>query len=401
MSDLAAELPDLLLAPGDLDLPAVARLFTSTFDADGSIVFVVDVVGRDLYVGAADPPGGAAEKALRIPVGYGVAGLVAQNAHAVILVCDSPRNSVHRQLMGIGPDQGVSRMCFPARGLGSTTVAVVSVHRHRPVPFSDAELVRAQRIADLVGLRLHAQGLLGAAREHQSQRDRLIAQAISAQEAERRRIAGDLHDSVTQTVASLAFHLSAAEVGLGAPEEDRSVDDALAQILEAHRLAVLVYDETRAAISGLHSLILDDLGLVAALESLTQRVPQLDIEFRGESAERIGDVPEHCAAVLYRIAQEMINNAVKHAEAQRAVLSLRRVGGEVVLSITDDGIGFDLSSVRSIEAESPGEHYGLSSIAERCALIGARLRIDSVEGRGTAVIVELPLEQNQPLLGST
>lgn len=390
--DLTA-LHELLQAPGDLDLTAAARLFTTIFEADGSLLFVVDAMGKELRVGAADPPGGVVERALRIPIGYGVAGLVALNGQAVSLVADSPRNSAHRELLGLGRDQTVSRMCFPAHGIGSTIVAVVSVHRNRPLRFTEAELARAKRLADLVGLRLFAQSLLGMAEEHRSQRDRLIAHAISALEAERRKIAGDLHDGVTQALASLAFHLSAADSGLHADEQGNpSAAEALVQIKSARRLAGLAYDETRSAISGLHSLILDDLGLVAALESLTRTVPQLDIEFRGDSAERVADVPDHCAAVLYRIAQEAINNCIKHAEAQRAVLSIRRVGDAVILGITDDGVGFDVESVRAADGDAArGEHFGLSSIAERCALIGAALRIDSVEGRGTAVIVELPL----------
>ncbi len=393
-------LHDLLLVPRDVDLLAVARLFTASFDADGSIVFVLDMAGRELRVGAADPPGGVVEKALHIPVGYGVAGLVAANGRAVTLVDDAPRNSAHRQLMGLGPGATVARMCLPSRGVGSAIAGVVSVHRHRPLPFTDTELDRAQRIADLVGLRLYAQNLLGAVDEHRSQRDRLIAQAVSAQEAERRRIAGDLHDGVTQVLASLTFHLSAAQVGLSSSRDgNQATAEALHRIRDARRLADLAYDETRAAVSGLHSLILDDLGLVAALESLTQTVPQLEIEFRGDSADRIRGVPDHCAAVLYRIAQEAINNAVKHAEAQRAILSIRRVGDTVVLGLTDDGVGFDAGAVRGQDVASREEQFGLSSIAERCALIGARLRIESVEGRGTAVIVELPV--GPPRTGQT
>ena len=100
-------------------------------------------------------------------------------------------------------------------------------------------------------------------------------------------------------------------------------------------------------------------------------------------------LPDHAAAALYRIAQEALNNAAKHADARRAVVSLRRVGTAVVLAVSDDGVGFDAQKVRSRSlSKGDAEHYGLSSIAERCALIGAALRIDSVEGRGTAVIVE-------------
>lgn len=384
------DLHELLLVPGELDLGAVALLLTSELGADGAIILLIDPDGRELVVGAAQPPS-PAEAALRIPVGFGVTGLVAQNGNAVTLVDDSPRNSAHREVLGLAEGQTVSRVCVPAHGLAQVIVGVVSVHRHSSEAFTPEDLRRAQTCADLVGLRLFAQGLLGDVREHQSQRDRLIAQAISAQEAERRKIAGDLHDGVTQALASLAFHLSAADVTLTTMADPPDVvTSALLQIHDARRLARLAYDDTRAAVSGLHSLLLEDLGLFAALESLTQTVPQLDIEFRSDSAEQIGEVPDHSAAVLYRIAQEAINNIVKHARADNVVLSLRRVGEVIVLGVTDDGVGFDVAAARSPSvANERNEHFGLSSIAERCALIGARLRIDSVEGRGTAVIVEV------------
>jgi two-component system NarL family sensor kinase len=383
----------LLLAQRDLDLQAVARSFAECFDGDRSLVLTVDGTGKELEVAAAHPQGGAAERALRIPVGYGVAGLVALNGHAVRLDDDSPRNDAHRKLLSIAPGESVARMCVPARGLPGSIVAVISLYRHSARPFRDADVARAQPLADLLGLRLHAQRLLNTADANRSDRDRLIAQAISAQEAERRLIAGDLHDGVMQALVSLTFHLSAADVSLARTcAEPASVLEAGVQIQAARRLARLAYDETRAAISGMHSLILDDLGLVAALQSLTQSVPQLDIEFRSDHDGHFEDVPNHCAAALYRIAQEAINNAVKHAEVRRAVLSIRRVSDLVVLGVADDGAGFDVQSVRTSSlSSSDAQHFGLSSIAERCALIGATLRIDSIEGRGTALIVELPL----------
>lgn len=384
---------DLVLATGDVDLVAAARLFAEMLAADGAVVFLVDPERRQLEVGAAYPVPETEEPALRIPVGYGVTGLVALNGRPVMIVDDSPRNPAHRRLLGLAPDETISRLVVPAHAMGAAVVAVVAVHRRSSEGFTSQDRERIQRCADLLGLRLYAQGLLGAAEEHRSERDRLIAQAISAQEAERRRIAGDLHDGVTQALASLAFHLSAADTALSTLETSTpAVAGPKAQIEAARRLAGLAYDETRAAISGLHSLMLDDLGLVAALESLTQNVPQLEVEFRGDTAEEIGEVPDHMAAVLYRIAQEAVNNAVKHAEATRAVLSIRRVGDSLVLSVTDDGVGFDAQSVREQTGTVEfGEHYGLATIAERCALIGATLRIDSAEDRGTAVMVELPL----------
>ncbi|GAA1509591.1 GAF domain-containing sensor histidine kinase [Nocardioides humi] len=399
MADLT-RIHELLVVPGEVDLRGVGRAFAELFEADGATVFIV--VDTDLTVGGAHPGDSAAARELRVPVGYGVVGLVAHSGNSVTIVDDSPRNPHHRALLGLDEEEVVSRLCVPAHGLEGTIVAVVSVHRRDRRPFEADDLARAQRLADLVGIRLYAEGLRGDAEDHHAMRDRLIAQAISAQEAERRRIAGDLHDGVTQALASLSFHLSAAHTGLAAAlrgtEEvvDPRLTGALGEIAAARRLAGLAYDETRAAITGLHSLLLEDLGLVAALESLCQILPQVDVEFRTDDQSEFVAVPDHAAAALFRIAQEALNNAIKHAEAQRVVLSLRRVGDAAVLGVTDDGAGFDVEAVRGRGRSAAAEHFGLESIVERAALVGATLRIDSIEGRGTAVIVEFPLPSGAP-----
>jgi len=240
-----------------------------------------------------------------------------------------------------------------------------------------------------------------AVNRHRTERDQLIKQAVSAQEAERRRIAFDLHDGVTTALASMSFHLSAADLTVAElaardPKVERDFARARSDLVNARELADLAYHQTRAAISGLHSLVLDDLGLVAAMESLVQTAangegaPSIDLLV--DPAADLDDIPDHVAAALYRIAQEALANAVKHAEADRVVLSLRRVGDSIVLGCADDGQGFDPAERRTVRAgDADGtQHFGLSSIAERCALIEASLRIESVPERGTTVLVELP-----------
>lgn len=401
---MSCDLLALFAQPQEVDLAEVCRAFAECADAAGAIVFGSD--GEELTVAAAFPGDRQAQAGLSLPVGFGVTGLVARNGQPVLLDDDSPRNPAYRALLRLGPTGHVARMCLPARGGDGSTAGVVAVHREPERPFSRDDLDRLQPWVDLLGLWLQNRQLLAAVHDHRSDRDRLIAQAISAQEAERRRIAFDLHDGVTTALASMSFHLSAAELTLSEPESEAGdpTARARAEIAAATALANLAYAQTRAAISGLHSLVLDDLGLVAALESLTQTAPQLDVEFRADPAGAFSDVPDHCAAALYRIAQEAISNTVRHARASRAVLSLRRVSDLVVLGVTDDGVGFDLKQKQDERAviDQPAGvagHFGLSSIAERCALVGASLRIESMPGHGTAVIVELPLSPSAPEAG--
>ena len=117
------------------------------------------------------------------------------------------------------------------------------------------------------------------------------------------------------------------------------------------------------------------------------------IELVVAPAAAVDEIPDHAAAALYRITQEALANAVKHADADRIVLSLRGVGDSIVLGCADDGKGFDATehpTARAVDADG-AQHFGLSSIAERCAMIEASLRVESSPGRGTTVLVELPI----------
>lgn len=365
--------------------------------ADSVVVFAVD--DDDLFVAASGPRDPRIAESLRIPLGFGITGQVAQDGRPVRIDKDSPRNVIHRRLIGLGPGESVARVCAPIPGLYGEIVGVLAAYRHSSRPFTDDELARATELASPLGLRMHTEQLWVAVGRHRAERDRLIAAAISAQEDERRRIAFDLHDGVTTALATLSFHLNAADLAV---RDLADADAARAQIAAAQQLADLAYHQTRSAISGLHSMVLDDLGLVAALESLVQGAapdPGTEVEVLADPPQVLGDIPPHAASALYRVAQEALSNAVRHAQAKRIVLSLRRSGDELVFACTDDGRGFDATAPRS-ERTTPEDptrhHFGLSSIEQRAALLGADLRLESTPGHGTRVIVELPLEVTEP-----
>ena len=383
-----------------MSTPLSAHELATLLGADGVVVLGVD--GPDLAVHDVWPANPAVAPMLRIPIGFGVTGLVARNAEPVRLRDDSPRNPIHRQLLGLRPEETIARLCLPALGVQGTVAGVVAFHRSPSHPFTRHELELAAPHVALVGLTLHAEQLWRQAHHHRSERDRLIEAAISAQEAERRRIAHDLHDGVTTVLASMSFQLSAVALSVSslsaagrARDRERLAERAKAEVSSARVLADLAYEQTRTAISGLHSLVLGDLGLSAALESLAtmatgDHAPTLDLLVDPDESFR--DVPDHAAAALFRIAQEAIGNAVKHAQADRIVLSLRRVGDAVVLGCTDDGVGFDPAERRTQRGDDHAQHFGLSSIAERCALVEAALRVESMPGRGTTLLVELPIQ---------
>jgi PAS domain S-box-containing protein len=213
-------------------------------------------------------------------------------------------------------------------------------------------------------------------------RRRLLVKLQSAQGEERRRIADDLHDDSVQVMT--AAHLRAQEL------VERIGDDELrlaaAELRDTLRDAV---GRLRHLLFELHPPSLDREGLAAALRAYGAGRPEPSVVVEdGLPAEP----PEDVRTLLFRIAQEAITNARKHAEADRVRVMLDPLDQGVRLRIVDDGCGFDLSIV---DDPDPG-HIGLSGMIERAELAGGRLRIDSRRGEGTAIEVWLPLGEAEP-----
>ncbi|GAB1692180.1 GAF domain-containing protein [Krasilnikovia sp. M28-CT-15] len=368
-------------------LDRAAAAVTAALGADGCLVFRVaddgdlvltaglPVAGGPALTAGQPQPGGAA---LRIPRGFGVTGRVAADGLPAVLVDDHPRNARHRELMGLGPGEPVSRLCVPARVPGGT-VAVLAVFSRRRRAFTRPEVDTAQAVADLVALRVQLSGQAAAIEGYRDLRDTAVATTVTMQEAERRRIAGDLHDGVTQAIASLSFRLSAATAALRAGD----FGDAARQVDAARSLADLAFGETRSAITGLRSPILDDLGLAAGLASLARNVPNLPIQVDAQDLR----LPEHVSTSLFRVAQEAVHNIVRHADASRAVIRLAKHGHTAMLTVTDDGRGFEPSG----QALRPnGTPHGLRGMAERARLLGGELHVRSRPEEGTTIEVRIP-----------
>ena len=363
-------------------LNRAAALFAEGWRTDGALIWQVLPDGEIAPV-AGYPPGLPDLGSARMPVGSGVVGRVAAEAIPVALVDDNPRNQAHRQLLGLPLGGLVSRLCVPARLPSGSVVAVVALHQRQRRVFTPQETEQCQQGADLLALRI---GLDTAAASEATQRailDGLVAATVTAQEAERRRVATDLHDGVSQAIVGLAFHLSAADTALAAGDPDY----ASTQVAAARSLADLAMGETRAAITGLHSPVIDDLGLAAGLTSMARVIPNLDIDVAADEVE----LSEAVTVSLFRIAQEAIQNVVKHAKAEHASIQLVQRGSSVVLSISDDGDGFAPPPGDGLSAGAATGRYGLAGMAERARLIDGRFSIRSTPGAGTTIEVTVPI----------
>ena len=203
---------------------------------------------------------------------------------------------------------------------------------------------------------------------------------------ERNRLARDLHDSVTQTLFSVVLNAEAAVTMLGrnGGEASQAQAHSRAQLEKVRDLARDALQEMRSLIFELRPAELEADGLVATLRKhidVVQRVRRMEITLTVEGERRLAPDVEQG---LFRIAQEALNNALKHAQARRidVTLDLRR---GAVLTVSDDGTGFD---VDSLEARS--KRLGLTSMRERAEAIDARWSIESAPGGGTRVRIEAP-----------
>ncbi|WP_329557234.1 HAMP domain-containing sensor histidine kinase [Streptomyces sp. NBC_00696] len=205
------------------------------------------------------------------------------------------------------------------------------------------------------------------------------ARVLTAQEAERRRIAQELHDEVGQTMTAVLLSLERAAV-----EAEEPLRGELRQVQEITRGSL---DEVRRLVRRLRPGVLEDLGLVSALTSLTT-------EFSTHAGLRVvrglcsglPELDQQTELVLYRVAQEALTNAARHAEADQVDVSLRHTDETVVLAVVDDGRGTGVAR----------EGAGIRGMRERALLIGATLDVTSQPKAGTRIRLTVPVPRKQP-----
>jgi signal transduction histidine kinase len=225
---------------------------------------------------------------------------------------------------------------------------------------------------------------LAAEVTRQGERKRMLGRVLQATEEERTRIASDLHDGPVQALAILSYNAHRARRKLSTQDLE-SADKLMGTVEQSLEEEVKVL---RRLMSDLRPPVLDNRGLAAALsEQVTnfERDHQIDSAVDVALASRLAPELE---TVLYRVVQESLNNIAKHAGAQHVGVEVVATNGNVVLKVSDDGVGFQAGE--EIELLKGG-HYGLAGMRERVAMAGGRLDVQSAPGRGTTIEVALPV----------
>lgn len=203
------------------------------------------------------------------------------------------------------------------------------------------------------------------------------------QELDRRRIARDLHDTSLQNLTHMIHKLELASMYI-----DKDVIQAKLEIAAVSKSINSIIDEIREIIFDLRPMSFDDLGLKETIKNMLDKIRKISGIIVIEDIDAIDDLylnREECLLGIFRIIQECLNNVCKHAKAKHLRVSLKDKASYILLEIVDDGIGFDIETVKNKE-----RHFGLFIMKERVEMMSGNLEIVSNEENGTKVIVQIP-----------
>lgn len=236
-------------------------------------------------------------------------------------------------------------------------------------------------VQEIEDLRQALDQMSRAVQASQAQLREYIRIITLAQEDERTRLARDLHDDTVQNLIALGQQVQMIQRSL-----ERDPKAASQRLSEVRGLTEKAVQDLRAMIQGLRPSYLTELGLVAALEMLAEQEknPSIAFEVAGEARR----LPADTELALYRIAQEAVNNIRKHSHAQNAHLQLQFSAEQLLMSIKDDGQGFQVPPLQRLSVDG---HYGLVGMQERAQLINASLTISSTPPAGTTVQISVPI----------
>ncbi len=318
-------------------------------------------------------------------LGEGIAGRVAQTGEAIWVedISKDPRTAYPDIIKAEGLRSFAS---VPLRSK-EKVLGVMNIASHEARKFSSEDIQLLESIAAQIAVDVENAKLHQEVQRKDEIRGELLREIFSIQEEERRRIARELHDETSQSLASLAASLEAVVGMLPA-----NVDKAKAESRKAQALSIGILDEIHKLIYELRPTLLDDLGLVAAARWLADNnlgVAGVTVNFK--TVGRESRLPPQLEATLFRVIQEAVNNIAKHAHAKNVGISLHFSKSVIGVHVRDDGKGFDVQEALSSKDRPRG--LGLLGMKERIELVNGSLTIRSHPGSGTVITIKIPLNR--------
>ena len=318
-------------------------------------------------------------------LGEGVAGRVAQTGEAILL--EDISKDARAAHPGLITTEGLKAFASVPLRSKEKVLGVLNIASHDSRQFSSDDLQLLSNIAAQVAVAVENAKLHQEIQRQDEARGELLREIFSIQEEERKRIARELHDETSQTLASLVANLEAVAGSL--PADATTVKDRLKKL---QSLSIGILDGMHRLIYELRPTLLDDLGLVAATRWLAEKNLKsagVAINFRVVGVER--RLSTQLETTIFRVIQEAITNIARHARANKASIALHFTRNAIKVDMKDNGAGFDVEEAISSKQRPRG--LGLLGMKERVELFNGSFTIRSHSGGGTEIRIKVPLEQ--------
>jgi len=364
----------------------IIKLFMNTTGADSSCIMIFDDETKKFVVSSSSNLSKKFTHRVRLPLSDPVIEDFITIRHEMAV--PSLKEGYPSLLFEEAMKEGVKSLLALPLLVEEKLIGIVCIFRNREGEFSSRELAYLSAMAAQVAIALENANLYASSREKQVRVEQLLSKVIVAQEEERKWIAGEIHDSIAQSMVGILTKVQTSQSLLTV-----SPDKVPHELEELRKIVAESVKEVRQIIFNLRPTSLDDLGLVASLENLIKRIERegaLEVELIVNERDR--RVPPILETVAYRIVQEALNNVKKHSRARKAWVELYFEPAKLSIKIVDNGKGFNWADISQKFKE--GESFGLFSMKERAQLMGGSVDISSNENKGTTVSVQIPIERS-------
>ena len=356
-------------------LRKVLEITASTFGAQLGTILLREPEGDGLRLAATVGFGSELEEDYCVRPGEGFSGRVAAGGEPDLLVLegngsDEPSPILRRHAKSV--------WAVPLKKNSEETIGVLELGFAVPYRWMPTEKELMRAMADRSALAIDRMRMTDALRERESRIAELSAHLLRVQEEERKHISRELHDETGQGLMVTRLYLGMLEASLRSRTSQVKIQEALS-----------VVDRTieglRRMIARLSPLVLQELGLVAALRKEAKDLSKsTGVKTRVEVPDDLGRFGPEAETAIYRVVQEALHNVAKHAQAKNVAVQVGREQNNIKLLVEDDGIGFVQKGV------SRGRSFGLSGMKERIAALGGTVRVRTGKGRGTRIEVSVP-----------
>jgi signal transduction histidine kinase len=277
-------------------------------------------------------------------------------------------------------------LLYPIKSRGKLIGILALGKKQSKALYSQEDIELVMSLASQAGIMIENARMLDSLKKQQLQMEQLLAQAIHAQEEERQRISGDLHDGVAQWLAGASYRAQTVDALLAG----NGSDEARGELATMESIIDKSLKELRRVLTGLRPPALDELGLSHALRQSLEDLKTDGMDCRFNEVGTPVRLPSSMEIAVYRVVQETLTNIRKHANATKVNLRLQFQPDKLLVEVRDNGRGFDLS--QTLDSAISVGHMGLLGMKQRVETLGGDIRIKTSEGAGTALILSFPIQ---------